>query len=185
MVRMLIAGAMLALAACSQQAVDGAVSTDDALSLITQERIHAHLAYLASDDLEGRLTGQPGHELAARYVAEQLASFGVEPGGTDGSARDLQDLFNPLLFAQDIVPVPCRVNSERFETTTIITGPNSGGKTRLLQALGLTQLLGQGGFFVPAAAARLPVASGLYLARLDYEASGGKTIKTLTLAVEK
>jgi hypothetical protein len=29
------------------------------------------------------------------------------------------------------------------------------------------------------------VASGLYLARLEYEASGGKTIKTLTLAVEK
>ena len=37
-----------------------------------------------------------------------------------------------------------------FDTTTLLTGPNSGGKTRLLQAIALAQLLGQAGFYVPA-----------------------------------
>jgi DNA mismatch repair protein MutS2 len=45
----------------------------------------------------------------------------------------------------------------------IITGPNSGGKTRLLQALGLTQLLGQAGLFVPAKRARLVHRDGLFV----------------------
>jgi DNA mismatch repair protein MutS2 len=44
----------------------------------------------------------------------------------------------------------------------IITGPNSGGKTRLLQALGISQVLGQAGLFVPARAAQLPWQDGLF-----------------------
>lgn len=67
----------------------------------------------------------------------------------------LERLFNPLLFAQGVTPVPCDLLRTGPGTTTIITGPNSGGKTRLLQAVGLTQLLAQSGFFVPAARARL------------------------------
>jgi len=45
----------------------------------------------------------------------------------------------------------------------VITGPNSGGKTRLLQSLALTQLLGQVGIFVPASRARLVRAPRLFL----------------------
>jgi DNA mismatch repair protein MutS2 len=44
----------------------------------------------------------------------------------------------------------------------LVTGPNSGGKTRLLQAIATAQLLGECGMFVPARAARLPRASGLF-----------------------
>jgi DNA mismatch repair protein MutS2 len=46
---------------------------------------------------------------------------------------------------------------------TIITGPNSGGKTRLLEAVGLSQLLGQAGMFVPAQRARLRFREGLFV----------------------
>ncbi|RLB53936.1 MAG: DNA mismatch repair protein, partial [Deltaproteobacteria bacterium] len=84
---------------------------------------------------------------------------------TDG--RLVQGLFNPLLFKQGVVPVPCTIDLRSFDTIGIITGPNSGGKTRLLQALGLTQLLAQGGLFVPAERARLRVASGMFVSLID------------------
>ena len=44
----------------------------------------------------------------------------------------------------------------------LVTGPNSGGKTRLLQAIAIAQLLAEGGFFAPARGGRLPHASGLF-----------------------
>ena len=47
--------------------------------------IEANVTYLADDLLEGRETGTRGHEIAARYVAAQFASYGLQPGGKDGS----------------------------------------------------------------------------------------------------
>jgi len=49
------------------------------------ERIEAHMRFLADDLLQGRGTGTPGHELAAAYVAAQLAQIGVQPAGDNGS----------------------------------------------------------------------------------------------------
>jgi hypothetical protein len=46
---------------------------------ITIEELEAHLTYLASDKLEGRATGEPGLDLAAKYLAEQAARIGLEP----------------------------------------------------------------------------------------------------------
>src|SRR3954452_22059198 len=45
----------------------------------------SHIRFLADDLLEGRETGTRGFELAARYVAAQFASFGLQPAGDDGS----------------------------------------------------------------------------------------------------
>jgi DNA mismatch repair protein MutS2 len=74
--------------------------------------------------------------------------------------RALVRLWNPLLVAHGIPAVPCDLFTDRLDTTVLVTGPNSGGKTRLLQSVGLAQLLGQAGLFVPARAARiLPVPS--------------------------
>lgn len=75
---------------------------------------------------------------------------------------EVEQLYNPLLFAQGIVPVPCSVGLARGGITTLITGPNSGGKTRLLQAVGILQLCAHAGMLVPAARARLPFASGIF-----------------------
>jgi DNA mismatch repair protein MutS2 len=72
-----------------------------------------------------------------------------------GEGESFEKLFNPLLLAQGVVPVPCDLSLHGPGTTSIITGPNSGGKTRLLQAIGLAQLLAQSGFFVPAASAKM------------------------------
>lgn len=78
--------------------------------------------------------------------------------------RRLEGLFNPHLLplvAQGKALVPCDLALDGDDSTTLITGPNSGGKTRLLQAIGLAQLLAQGGLFVPARAASLPLARSL------------------------
>ncbi len=81
---LLLAGLALAFCGCADSADNAAVSGDDALDLISQEGLYAHLAYLADDALEGRRVGEPGYDLAAKYVAEQFAALGLEPGGSEG-----------------------------------------------------------------------------------------------------
>jgi hypothetical protein len=72
------------LAACDQQPAPKPASLADALDTISQEKLSAHIAYLADDALEGREAGQPGYDLAASYVSEQFAEMGLEPGGNEG-----------------------------------------------------------------------------------------------------
>ena len=48
------------------------------------KRWWSHMEVLASDSLEGRLTGTPGHRKAAEYAAEQLKKAGLKPAGTHG-----------------------------------------------------------------------------------------------------
>jgi DNA mismatch repair protein MutS2 len=79
----------------------------------------------------------------------------AEPSCFDG-------LFNPFLLLDETPPVPCDLVLEK-SGLTILTGPNSGGKTRLMQALGLCQLLAQSGALVPARAARLGWRRGMFV----------------------
>lgn len=66
------------VAACSAEKAPPPAPT------FTPERFRAHVAFLADDLLEGRDTGSRGHEIAARYVATEFDSYGLQPGGTDG-----------------------------------------------------------------------------------------------------
>ena len=81
--------------------------------------------------------------------------------------RMLLGLFNPLLLVHGVRPVPCDVTTDRHATTVLVTGPNSGGKTRLLQSLGLAQLLAQAGLFVPARSASIALAPGLVMSLIE------------------
>lgn len=85
-----------------------------------------------------------------------------------GSPRSsFERLFNPFLLLETVAPVPCDIEHGEH-AITIITGPNSGGKTRLLQAVGLTQLLAQAGLFVPARSARLSIRSGMFVSLVQH-----------------
>ena len=84
-------------------------------------------------------------------------------GGNGGAARSLEGLFNPLLLAEEHAPIPCSLAFRGPEGIAIFTGPNSGGKTRVLQAVAVAQMLGQAGLFVPAESARLAWADGLFV----------------------
>jgi Zn-dependent M28 family amino/carboxypeptidase len=56
-----------------------------AAASIDSEKIRAHVRFLSLDLLEGRGPGTRGAELAAEYIATQLALAGVEPAGENGS----------------------------------------------------------------------------------------------------
>jgi DNA mismatch repair protein MutS2 len=81
----------------------------------------------------------------------------------------LERLFNPLLLRDDEPPpVPCDVAPRHAAATVVVTGPNSGGKTRMLQAVGIAQVLGQAGLLVPARSARVPVLEGLFVSLVEH-----------------
>ncbi len=86
---------------------------------------------------------------------------------SDASPRVLERLYNPLLLATGTKVVPCDVRIDRHDATVLVTGPNSGGKTRLLQSLGLSQLLAQSGLFVPAARGCLSLAPSLVVSLIQ------------------
>jgi aminopeptidase YwaD len=46
------------------------------------------LYYLASDALEGRLTGEPGNELAAQYIADEFEEYGLEKAFPDSYLQE-------------------------------------------------------------------------------------------------
>ena len=78
----------------------------------------------------------------------------------------LRGLFNPFLMNAEHAPVPCNLECPG-EQIVLLTGPNSGGKTRLLQAIGLAQLLAQAGFYVPALQASLTWRTGLFVSAYE------------------
>ena len=87
--------------------------------------------------------------------------------------RELLGLWNPLLLADRGRPKPSDIRSRRLDAMVLVTGPNSGGKTRLLQSRAFAQLLGQMGLFVPAASARLAWTEGLFVS-LHHEVSASQ-----------
>ena len=76
----------LLAAACTPGTPDSA-SPDSlyaAAATITPEDMRSRIGFLAADELRGRDTPSPGLETAARWIADELASFGVQPAGDDG-----------------------------------------------------------------------------------------------------
>jgi hypothetical protein len=76
---------LLALWAAWPATAQEPASQPAARPLFDADKYLAHVKYLASDELEGRLTGTPGCDLAAEYIARQFAEAGLKPAGDDGS----------------------------------------------------------------------------------------------------
>ncbi len=113
-------------------------------------------------DLEFYLAG-----LGFRDRAEAAGLSVCLPRFEDRQGRNYSDLFNPWLVSEDRSCVPCTLRFDESDHIVFVTGPNSGGKTRLLQALSLCQLLGQCGLFVPAREARLQRVPGLFASLIE------------------
>jgi hypothetical protein len=56
-----------------------------ALDRISADSLRTNLTYLASDEVEGRLTPSRGLDLAADYIAKQFKDAGLEPAAKDGT----------------------------------------------------------------------------------------------------
>src|SRR5215813_13811792 len=54
-------------------------------SNVEAANIREYVKQLASDEFEGRGTGQKGGDAAADWIAKQFESFGLKPGGEKGT----------------------------------------------------------------------------------------------------
>lgn len=121
-------------------------------------------------DMEFYLAALHFRDLAlARGLETCLARFEGHRGG-----RQTSKLFNPLLLSMDAGPIPCDISTGHQHSMVIVTGPNSAGKTRLLQSLAFEQMLGQAGCFVNAAQSELSLASGMFVSLLERESADQK-----------
>lgn len=119
-----------------------------------------------------QLIGQLEFYLSGLSFRRQAEARGLQaslPSFDEARGFQLDSVFNPLLLVGGETPVPCTVHCLQRPSITLITGPNSGGKTRLLQTVGLSQLLGQSGLYVPAADANLPLMRGLFVSLVENE----------------
>jgi DNA mismatch repair protein MutS2 len=117
-------------------------------------------------DLEFYLAALALRERAASAGLEMCLPEFIEPGASNSEGTEFEALFNPLLLLEAKPPKPCDLTLG-VSALVVITGPNSGGKTRLLEAVGLSQLLAQAGMFVPARRARLRFRDGLFVSLMQ------------------
>ncbi|KPK86903.1 MAG: hypothetical protein AMS27_04135, partial [Bacteroides sp. SM23_62_1] len=62
---------------------------------ITISDLESHLWFLASDELQGRATGEIGHEIAARYLASQAQKIGLK------AADNYNDFFQTYIIEEN------------------------------------------------------------------------------------
>ncbi|MFZ4763448.1 MAG: M28 family peptidase [Roseimicrobium sp.] len=88
----------------------------DTSAEIRAEDMKKHIAYLASDALDGRLTGTEGEKLATQYVAEAFQQMGLMPLGDKDTWFDNFEFTAGVALGEGNVltaeglPTPLRVN---------------------------------------------------------------------------
>lgn len=92
------------------------------------------------------------------YLAQELHA--VRPMMLSGGRVEIAKGRHPLLQQDKVVPLDIQLG-EKFNIL-LITGPNTGGKTVALKAVGVFALMAQSGMFIPAVSAKLPVFRAVY-----------------------
>lgn len=95
---------------------------------------------------------------ARAYLAQE--QHAVRPQVILGGKVEIKQGRHPLLNKDTVVPLDVELG-DRF-SMLLITGPNTGGKTVALKAVGLFALMAQSGMFIPASSAKLPVFRAVY-----------------------
>jgi len=123
------------------------------------EQVRPHREEL-EDSLEALIT-LDSLVARARYAIEFRCAAADFSESTDGFA--IIQGRHPLLVAQGIDVVPFDLEMSPSEKTLLISGPNTGGKTVLLKALGLFSALAQSGIPAPVAAgSRVAIFDNIY-----------------------
>jgi DNA mismatch repair protein MutS2 len=92
----------------------------------------------------------------ARYAVRYECTPAVLVPARDGF--DVREGRHPLLLAKGVDVVPFSVGLDAGERTLLVSGPNTGGKTVFLKALGLISAMSQAGIPAPVGAeSRVPV----------------------------
>jgi Zn-dependent M28 family amino/carboxypeptidase len=83
----------------------------DSAAEISAERIKGHVAYLASDRLEGRGPGTRGEFLATEYLADEFKKVGLKPIGERGT------YFQPVPLMRVVTSPKSTLQAVKRETT--------------------------------------------------------------------
>jgi DNA mismatch repair protein MutS2 len=112
----------------------------DALRPLQPQMLAALDALIELDTLSAR----------GRFAAElRCGAIGL---GDPADGFEIRDGRHPLLLAAGTDVVPFDLTMERGERTLLLSGPNTGGKTVLLKAIGLIAAMTQAGIPVPVGA---------------------------------
>lgn len=93
--------------------------------VVKHDMLYNDMMYIASDQLKGRKTGEPGNQAAARYIADQFKKSGVQlvPG--------MKDYFQPIPFLKFVPPSSGSIS---FSGIHYVVGNNAvildGGKVQ-------------------------------------------------------
>src|SRR5262245_32955977 len=101
---------------------------------IRSEDLKRWLTYISSDELEGRATFSEGLGLAAAYIAGELRSFGVRPGGDNGSYFQRVKVLGVKSTSKSTLTVEVNGQSRVFKDGdgSLSFPKNVGGKRRLV-----------------------------------------------------
>jgi aminopeptidase YwaD len=99
----LIAAQSLSAAALAALVVVSAAADNHKGAGLSAETIKKQITYLASDELRGRGSGEPGNEKAARYIADEFRRAGLKPLGAaaqrdTAAPMDGSGYFQPFRF---------------------------------------------------------------------------------------
>jgi hypothetical protein len=110
------------------------------------ERLRAHLAFLADDLLEGRFTGSPGYEIAARYVAAQLRQLGLRPAAGGSYLLPVPLVASSIVVDSATLEIVAAGKRERLPWADgfVADGSTVGGQQRGRGAGGLRRLRRRG-----------------------------------------
>jgi len=119
--------------------------------------------------------------LRARAVtADRWQGAVPEIDPTDAGVFEVVQGRHPLLIEEGVDVVPFSVRLEPHERVLVVSGPNTGGKSVFLKALGLLPALAQSGIIPPVeAGSRFPVFTG-FLADIGDEQSIAANLSTFS-----
>ena len=82
---------------------------------INEDFLRAHIKFLSDDQLEGRGTGAPGGELAAKYIAAQMEEMGLKGAGANGSFFQPVSLVGVKAEPRPTLKISSGAGSETFK----------------------------------------------------------------------
>jgi hypothetical protein len=120
------------LALCALEMPRAAGKSNGAQKWIQADELRTWLQYFASDELEGRAVFSEGLGLAAAYLASQLRSFGIQPGGDNGSYFQRVRVLGVKSTNRSTVTVEANGQTRTFKDGDGLRLPaNVGGKRTL------------------------------------------------------
>src|SRR6201996_2750668 len=115
---------------------DAAAKQTTSPSVTLQQEVHADMNFLADDELHGRGSATRDEHIAALFVASQLQSLGLEPGGDNGTFLQKSALPDPLpaRTQQRIAKFQDIPRKETWNAVAILRGATSPNEVILLTA---------------------------------------------------